>query len=249
MIDRFHSRRSPRSSAVVEGAEVANRVVGFTLRKVFREHNSLVTSLALVDDVDSFGGVFLISAGWDRRICVWDLTHFMLFCIFNNNNPATVDEAETASSGSILDMDYSPFLKCFGYASSDNCVYVRKFATRGVDMQLMYKLEIQIESEITRVKWNYLTNEWITGLENGEIRIWVEELDLVLHKIERFLSRKRMENSNKPSMFEEVFTALPLMMCRKHCWSALKMLWKYSTWRNTHVYNPTKAIPMSSGRE
>ena len=167
----------PSFPAVVEGAEVANRVVGFTLRKVFREHNSLVTSLSLVDDVESFGGVFLLSAGWDRRICVWDLHKFLLFCTFNNNNPSSVEEAETASSGSILDMDYSPSLKCFGYASSDNCVYVRKFATRGVDMQLMYKLEIQIESEITRVKWNYLTNQWIAGLENGEIRIWVEAFD------------------------------------------------------------------------
>ena len=157
----------------VEGAEVTNRVVGFTLRKVFREHNSLVTSLALVDDEESFGGVYLLSAGWDRRICLWDLKYFTLFSMFNNQNPSTVEEAESASVGSILDMDYSPQLKAFAYASSDNCIYVRKFAVRGQDMHLMYKLDIQVESEVTCLKWNYLTNEWIAGLENGEIRIWV----------------------------------------------------------------------------
>ena len=70
-------------------------------------------------------------------------------------------------------MDYSPYLKYFAYASSDNCLYVRKFATRGSDMHLVYKLEIPVESEMTCVKWNYITNQWVAGLENGEIRIWV----------------------------------------------------------------------------
>ena len=160
-------------SARLESAEVANRVVGFTLRKVFSEHNSLVTSLVLVDDVDSFGGVFLLSAGWDRRICVWDLTRFNLFSVFHNTNPTSIEEAETASVGIILDMDYSPHLKYFAHASTDNCVYVRKFATRGSDMQLMYKLQMNLESEVTCVKWNYLTNQWVTGLENGDVRLWV----------------------------------------------------------------------------
>ncbi|CAF3091307.1 unnamed protein product [Rotaria socialis] len=155
-----------------EGADVANRVVGFTLRKIFSEHESLVTSLALVDDVDSFGGVFLLSSGWDRRIFIWDLTHFILFSQYTNPKADHVDEAQTASQGNIHDMDYSPHLKYFAYASSDMCVYVRKFSPKGSEMDLMYILQAKIDSEVTCVKWNFIMNQWVTGMENGEIRIW-----------------------------------------------------------------------------
>jgi WD40 repeat protein len=160
----------------IESAEVANRVVGFTLRKVFNEHQSLVTSLAVVDDVEAFGGVYLLSGGWDRRICIWDLTYFTLFTVFSNTNVSSIDEAETASIGSILDMDYSPHLKYYAYASSDSCVFVRKFATRGCDMHLIYVLKTNIDSEVTCVKWNFVTNQWVTGMENGELRIWVTDI-------------------------------------------------------------------------
>lgn len=157
----------------LESAEVANRVVGFTLRKIFSEHTSLVTSLALVDDVESFGGVYLLSSGWDRHILIWDLTHFTLFSKYSNPKAEHTDEAESAANGSIQDMDYSPHLKYFAYASSDMCVYVRKFSTRGCEMDLMYILQAKIDSEVTCVKWNFMTNQWVTGMENGEIRIWV----------------------------------------------------------------------------
>ena len=157
----------------IENAEVANRVVGFTLRKILSEHESLVTSLALVDDAETFGDVYLLSSGWDRRILIWDLTHFTLFSKFNRPKVQNVEEAEVAANGSIHDIDYSPHLRFFAYASSDMCVYVRKFSPNGAEMELMYKLQTKLDSEITCVRWNFLTNQWVTGMENGEIRIWV----------------------------------------------------------------------------
>jgi WD40 repeat protein len=123
--------------------------------------------------VESFGSVFLLSSGWDRRICVWDLTHFSIFATFHNRDASNVDEGQTAANGNIHDMDYSPHLKYFAYTSSDMCVYVRKFAPRGYDMDLMYKLQTNLDSEVYCVKWNFITNQWITGMENGEIRLWV----------------------------------------------------------------------------
>ncbi|CAF1299195.1 unnamed protein product [Didymodactylos carnosus] len=155
-----------------EGAQVANRVSGFTLRHIFSQHNSLVTSIALIDDVETFGDVFLISAGWDRRICTWNLTHFMLNSIFYNSNATTVEEAEIASPGSILDLAYSPSLKYFAYSTSDQSVYVRKFSTKGYDMDLMYALKSQQDIDITCIRWNYITNQWITGCEDGSIQLW-----------------------------------------------------------------------------
>lgn len=153
---------------------MTNRVVGFTLLKIFQAHESLVTSLALVNDEEHLNGIYLLSAGWDRRICVWDLRLFTIHTVFCNPNPSSVAEAEMASLGSILDMDYSPKLRAFAYASSDNVICVRKFSVRGNEMRLMYKLDVQVEAEITCLKWNFLMDEWIAGLENGEIRIWVK---------------------------------------------------------------------------
>jgi WD40 repeat protein len=181
---------------------------------VFSEHESLVTSLALVDDVEAFGGVFLLSAGWDRRICIWNLTYFTLFSVCNNQNPSSIEEAETASVGSIHDMDYSPHLKYFAYASSDMCVYVRKFSSKGSEMQLMYTLKTNLDSEVTCIRWNFITNQWVTGMENGEIRIWVS--NSCLDHLKSFVLRKPMENLNKQLMSEEVYIQLQLMMFKKH---------------------------------
>ncbi|CAF0729498.1 unnamed protein product [Adineta steineri] len=156
-----------------EGNGTANRAVSFTLRNVFRNHTEPVTSLTLVDDVDSFGAVFLLSAGWDRRICVWDLNHFDLFTVYSDPNATNVETAETASMGYIHNMDYSPHLKYFAYAAgSDMCVYVRKFSPIGSEMTLMYELRAGIDSEVTCIKWNFITNEWVTGMDNGEFRLW-----------------------------------------------------------------------------
>ena len=157
----------------VEGVEVANRVVGFTLRKIFSEHESLVTSLVLIDEPETFDAVYLLSSGWDRRIFIWDLTHFTLFSKFTKTKALNVEDMEMAANGSIHDMDYSSHLKFFAYASSDMCVYVRKFSPNGSQMDLMYKIQTKLDSEITCIRWNFVTNQWITGMENGEIRIWV----------------------------------------------------------------------------
>lgn len=156
-----------------DGAEVANRVVGFTLRRILSGHTNLVTALAIVDDVESFGRVFLLSSGWDGRIVLWDLTNFSYFSNYVNRKATDIEEAQMAAKGNIHDMDYSPYLKYFAYTSSDMCVYVRKFSTVGEQMELMYTLEANLDSEVYCVKWNFITNQWVTGMENGEIRIWV----------------------------------------------------------------------------
>ena len=134
-----------------------------------------MTSLAIVDNVETNLDVFLISSGWDRRICIWKLSTFELFSVYRNVHTVSTDEAEAAAAGSIVDMDYSPMLKAFAYASADGHIYVRKFSIKGDDMHLIHKISIQVESEATCIKWNHVTNEWVVGLENGEIRIWVKE--------------------------------------------------------------------------
>ncbi len=133
--------------------------------------------MALVDDVEYFGRIFLLSAGWDRRICIWDLTNFTLFAVYSNPKVSNIEDAEAASMGYIHNMDYSPSLKYFAYAAgSDMCVYVRKFSPIGSEMTLMYQLRAGVDSEVTCIKWNFITNEWVTGMDNGEFRIWVIDI-------------------------------------------------------------------------
>ena len=60
----------------------------------------------------------------------------------------------------------------FAYSSSDKMVYIRKFSTNGVDMVLLNTLQGHF-GEVTAVKWNDVKEKWVTGSEDGTIRIWV----------------------------------------------------------------------------
>lgn len=75
---------------------VANRVAGYVLKKILCEHTSCVTSLVVVER-NKEG--FLLSAGWDRRICIWELENIRLYDIFRNKTAQNFDEIELASDG------------------------------------------------------------------------------------------------------------------------------------------------------
>ena len=60
----------------------------------------------------------------------------------------------------------------FAYASSDGMVYIREFSTRGCDMLLRNTLQGH-DLELTVVKWNDIYEKWVTGSEDGTIKIWV----------------------------------------------------------------------------
>lgn len=51
-------------------------------------------------------------------------------------------------------------------------VYIRKFALEGVEMILLNTLQGHF-GEVRCVKWNHLKEKWVTGSEDGTIRIWV----------------------------------------------------------------------------
>ena len=51
-------------------------------------------------------------------------------------------------------------------------VYIRKFATEGMGMVLLNTLQGH-EADVTCVKWSDVKKKWVTGSEDGTIRIWV----------------------------------------------------------------------------
>ena len=58
------------------------------------------------------------------------------------------------------------------YSSSDKMVYIRKFSPCGIEMVLLSTLQGHY-NEVTCIKWNNIMKKWITGSEDGTIRIWV----------------------------------------------------------------------------
>lgn len=150
---------------------MTNRVAGFILLKILSEHTSCVTSLSLIERPDLYSSTYMISAGWDRRICIWDLRRLRLFDIFRNSS-SKFDEIELASDGNILDMCYCPNTNVFGYATSDSMCYIRKFSTKGSEMVLVDTLQGH-QSEVSCILWFDKKSRWITGGEDTTIRIWV----------------------------------------------------------------------------
>ena len=51
-------------------------------------------------------------------------------------------------------------------------VYIREFSPNGSEMRMCNTLQGH-ELEITSVRWNHVYDKWITGSEDGTIRIWV----------------------------------------------------------------------------
>ncbi|XP_019642839.1 PREDICTED: uncharacterized protein LOC109484071 [Branchiostoma belcheri] len=154
---------------------VTNRVAGFICKNVLQGHNSCVTSVIVVGKEAGYDRAYLVSGGWDRRLLIWDLAAGTLHDFFRSSTPELAPEAqELACDGIIIDMAYCPKRNEFAYASSDKMVYIRTFSPVGSEMTLVNTLQGH-EAEITQVRWNHLTDKWVTASEDGTLRIWSED--------------------------------------------------------------------------
>ncbi|KAJ3011791.1 UNVERIFIED_CONTAM: hypothetical protein HDU68_001525 [Siphonaria sp. JEL0065] len=149
---------------------VSNRVAGMTLKYTLNDHKDAVTGIHCLN---KDGRHWMISTGWDRRICVTDLKQGRLYDVFKNASKGYGKE-ELAADGIILDLEYVPERNEFGYASADKSAYIRKFSPKGEDMLLQAVL-IGHEAEVTKIKWNRRFQQWVTGSEDRSIRIWTAE--------------------------------------------------------------------------
>ncbi|MGH0118700.1 UNVERIFIED_CONTAM: hypothetical protein FKN15_027783 [Acipenser sinensis] len=151
---------------------VTNRVSGFICKKVLAGHFHTVSGLAVVGKGSIYSTVYLISGGWDRRLCIWDLETGELQDTFCNPDLNGWHELkEVACDGVILDLAYSPTRNEFAYSSSDGLIYIRHFSPVGREMRLVHVLQGH-QADITAIVWHHLSDKWISGSEDGTIRIW-----------------------------------------------------------------------------
>ncbi|XP_064393022.1 uncharacterized protein LOC135340631 [Halichondria panicea] len=139
---------------------VINRVAGFMCMHILNGHTGCGSGLELVEHKSK---LYLVSSGWDCAVCVWDLTEGQLL--------AKLQHTDTASDDIITCLAYSPTTDSIAYSMSNCIVYLRQFSTRQSEMKLTGKLEGHT-GEVTQVRWNSFTEKWVTGSEDGTIKIW-----------------------------------------------------------------------------
>ncbi|XP_059165911.1 uncharacterized WD repeat-containing protein alr3466-like [Physella acuta] len=171
LLDTESSLLPENSVLSTDNDSVTNRVAGFILKYVLTEHLSCVTSLVLVDREPGVEGTYILSGGWDRRICIWDLEAGRLKDTFKIEPNATSLINELACDDVITDMDINPDRMEFAYSCADKMVYIRKFSLVGSKMTLCNTLQGH-DGEVTCVRWNKICQKWVTGGEDGTIRIW-----------------------------------------------------------------------------
>lgn len=141
----------------------------------YRLHKDVVTCVL---HVEALGKHWLITSGWDQKMIFWDLQKFQYWDILRVNGTRI---EEQCADGAVLDMDYSPALNRFAYASSDGCIYVREFdpQCRGDCMQLKNVMQGH-ESDVNCIRWNGTYSCWVSAGEDGTIRMWDGECGIQL---------------------------------------------------------------------
>jgi WD40 repeat protein len=97
---------------------VTDRVAGFICRHVLKHHSGSVTGLAVVetDSLSCSNGsrffpaadtkTYLLSGGWDRNVCLWDIEAGKLVDKVRYQKVTSDNDGEIASDGVITDMAY-----------------------------------------------------------------------------------------------------------------------------------------------
>ncbi|KAL3309331.1 hypothetical protein Ciccas_012124, partial [Cichlidogyrus casuarinus] len=178
---------------------MSQEVFGLSCKQALVEHRSAVTCMAAVTNyyfkqANRYMNM-LITSGWDRRICVWDLDTGALIDVAKDVHRLQWNEREHMANDVILDLVYSPERNEIGYVSADWYLYLRTFHLDGRKIQLKQKLQGH-HGEVNCLAWRpplheistamYATDPspfdlfgaWITGSVDGTIRVWVLFLPL-----------------------------------------------------------------------
>ncbi|CAL8079649.1 unnamed protein product [Calicophoron daubneyi] len=170
---------------------VSRQLFGLKCQHALLEHSDLVTSLAVLPPhLNPANRPVLLSSGWDKQICIWDLEKGTLLDMYVDPDCEDPSEQKVAAKGAILDMKYCPEHREFASASADWSVYVRRASVRGVEMKLIEKYtghrgevghvlylpgspaSLGIESTSQLNPATATTGEWVSGSDDCTIRVW-----------------------------------------------------------------------------
>jgi WD40 repeat protein len=165
--DTASAAESDAANFLNEG--VNGRVAGMSLKATLTHHTDTVAAIAFIENDKNH---WMLTTGWDRRICIWNLKDLKFHDIFRNSAIINNKE-ELAADGAILSIEYCAERNEFGYSSADKAAYIRKFSPDGSEMRLVAVL-LGHDAEVTQIKWNSIEKQWITGSEDRTLRIWPE---------------------------------------------------------------------------
>ncbi|KAJ7316603.1 hypothetical protein JRQ81_002765 [Phrynocephalus forsythii] len=140
-------------------------VAGFTCRTVLCGHTGMVTALALAADDTGTSFHYLLSGGWDGRLCLWDLQSHSLQNDFSSLLPYY---------GPILDIAYSSKRRKFAFSSSTGGIYICAFNPLSANLVILAEL-CGHRATVVALAWHPLEDRWVSGDEDGSIRLWSED--------------------------------------------------------------------------
>jgi WD40 repeat protein len=156
---------------------VTNRVAGFTCLLSMCKHSHAISGLVAIEEGSTS---FLLSASWDLLICAWDWSGKLLKCL-----DVTPAQCEDVKDTIITDLDWSQERSEFAYSLSVNDSCVWNISCNTLDMSERGRL-IGHKREVTQIKWNPVTKNWVSGSDDETIRVWCPEtfkqVDLVQAK-------------------------------------------------------------------
>nr|XP_060621645.1 uncharacterized protein LOC132769061 isoform X1 [Anolis sagrei ordinatus] len=140
-------------------------IAGFTCRMVLCGHTGMVTALTLAGDYTDIHFPYLLTGGWDGRLCLWDLRNHSLLNDFSSL-PGNYE--------AILDVAYSPKRREFAFSCSTGQVFICAFNPLCTDLLLLTELS-GLKATVVALVWHPLKDKWVCGTEDGSIRIWSED--------------------------------------------------------------------------
>ncbi|XP_055338167.1 uncharacterized protein LOC129588114 [Paramacrobiotus metropolitanus] len=155
-----------------------NRASGMSCRFILWGHDACVSSLEYVYDRESSLHA-LVSAGWDRRIVIWNLQSGQIVdtCKRSKTEPKVLEQRETpgeyelVAEGQITCIAVDVTKNLIGYSSRDAHIYVRQFSSHGRKMKLMKRWHAH-NGEVLQIKWMPLQGNWVSSGQDGTVRIW-----------------------------------------------------------------------------
>jgi len=145
---------------------VTNRVAGFICKHVFIGHSSSVSCLAVVENPEN-DEIFLLSGGWDKKIFGWNLRN----C--ENINPYGDGLFRELTDDAILAIDYNGHNGTFAFSTANNHIFIHKWSSNYREIKLLQTLKGHW-AEVSCVKWHSVIQRWVSGSEDGTIRVWAD---------------------------------------------------------------------------